>query len=788
MAVTGKGGLQYDISIVRTDGTTEVGLMLDEANGRKKYERVTDPTLAQQFFTGDPSYGRTEPEKLLAMTQSSYMAGFGQEFHDGTSPNDKRYYTSTGCDARFEDNVILGPKATAVALTDVTLTVTDGGMETWTNSTTLTHWTEVVAGGTDLERESSIKYAGSYSAKLDDYDVGDYIYQDMIADVAATASWRRGTPVTVRCWCYAEDVSDVGGTLTIDDGVGSTSSDNMTSDEEWTELVVTHVLDSSATRLRIKLYGDSSSGSGAAIYFDAVECTSPEAGNPVAFAEFNSEWYMAYGDTLSKLSATGDGWTLVYSFFSTTITDLEPFADGNLYICFGSTASKYYYMNTSEAFTISTLADGYAEHMANVGGVMHKSVLPNEIKKATDPTNAGSWGSAITVGASYTNITDVIAEQSTVYIGKEDMAYYLDGSDNDIPLADDIHALIKSTNGKNMMAWHRNVYIPLGDSSLGEYTTDGTWTWRSPTRFSTNLANFAGNIQALAADEEYIFAIIDNSTKVEVVAGQVRTVNGSTLWVWHPIQEFTLAGAEVAGVTSIYKKRLWIASTSASDSVYYIPLTTKYGDVTGDSDVKFQTGGYIITPWLHSNLKSDSKAYHSLTLATEGCDSNNYVTVDYQTYFTALAGSWTNLGNFTTSPSQTRYFTNVTGTMIRFRFTLVTNSTSTTPKLTNFDVRGIWRPTKRRLIFCTVRLGDGVVNKAGAPSEGYQSMKDAIEEAVNQAKPNTFYDIDSVSADGTHTSKSVNLLHAREFDVRMGKDQNKPESKYELVFEEIVTS
>ncbi len=79
-------------------------------------------------------------------------------------------------------------------------------------------------------------------------------------------------------------------------------------------------------------------------------------------------------------------------------------------------------------------------------------------------------------------------------------------------------------------------------------------------------------------------------------------------------------------------------------------------------------------------------------------------------------------------------------------------------------------------------LDDKGITKDGTNgSEGYKSMKDAIDEAVNQVKPNTFYDID-------HSSKTVNLLFAREFDVRLVKEQNKPESKYELVFEEITTS
>ena len=255
--------------------------------------------------------------------------------------------------------------------------------------------------------------------------------------------------------------------------------------------------------------------------------------------------------------------------------------------------------------------------------------------------------------------------------------------------------------------------------------------------------------------------------------------------VLHPIQQITLTGCETAKVSSVYKKRLWIASTSSSDSVYYIPLTTKYGDITGDTNYEFQTGGYLITSWLHANLKADNKAYFKLTLTTENCNATNYVTVDYQTYFTALTGDWANLGNFITSPTQTKYFSSVTGEMIRFRFTLVTSATTTTPKLVNYDCRGIWRPTRRMLIAMTAKLADIHITRNGTQgSETYDSMKAAIDEAVNKAWPNTFYDIDSKGS----TAKYVSVLRAREYDVKLKEGEKSPESLYELLLQEITLS
>ncbi|KKN73884.1 hypothetical protein LCGC14_0396860 [marine sediment metagenome] len=785
--MAGKGGIQYDLSLVRTDTTTEVGFMLDkDKNGRLRYERVTDPQLAQQFFTGSPDLGKMEPQKEISINQANFEAGFGQEFYSSAGVNEFRYYQSLGVDARFKNNLICGPKATAITLTDYSASITDGGLELWDDVNTLTNWPFASTFAT-LSREATTVRTGTYSAKISTQnDVNAY------GEISQSLTWNnkyRDVEVKVSVYVY-QKTTGATTVIKIYDGQGTTTGATIATTNSWAELTCTRTIDAAATELTIQIRTSYVSAAHIA-YIDDITWSAPVHGNPVAFAEFNNVWYMAYGDVLVKLNGTGNGWTFVWSSGGTTITDLEPFVDDNLYVCLGSTAAKYYYMNTSESFTQSTLADGFAEYMADVRGTMHKVVLANEIKKATDPTNAGSWGTAITVGSTYTDITDIIAEQDIVYIGKEDMAYYLDTSDNDIALAEEIQAMAKSKNCKNMIAWHRSVYVPLGESSLGEYASDGTWTWRSPTRFSTNLANFSGNIQALTGDEEHLFAILDNSANLEILAGQIKTVEGTDTFVWHPFQEITLTGAEVAGVTSVYKRRLWIASTASSDSVYYLPLPTKYGDVTGDTDMEFQTGGTLATSWYHSNLRADPKSYWSMTVEGEGFDANNYITVDYQTYYTALTGTWTNLGNFTTSPSQTRYFptTGVTGRMIRFRFTIVTNSTSTTPKMTNFNCRGVWRPTRRSLVMAVVKLGDNIPTKNGTqPSENYQSMKDCIVEAYDQVEHNKFYDIDSVNATGSRTVKWVNVLYAREIDLKFTQGKLKPDSKYELLLEEITTS
>ena len=66
-------------------------------------------------------------------------------------------------------------------------------------------------------------------------------------------------------------------------------------------------------------------------------------------------------------------------------------------------------------------------------------------------------------------------------------------------------------------------------------------------------------------------------------------------------------------------------------------------------------------------------------------------------------------------------------------------------------------------------------------------MKEALDEAYDKVWPNTFYDIDSTNAQGTQTAKYCNLLYAREYEVVLIEGEQ-PESKYELLFEEVTLS
>jgi len=716
---------KHDIGFLRQDGSTTVGLVLArDKNGNPIYRSHDDEYLATQQTTGTPGYGNLPPEKELVIAQTDWRSGFGQEFYDSTDP--KRYYRSINCDARHKGMVILGPLPTTVTKPSGTsLSITNADMEG-------------TDGWNDNYRSDEQAHGGTYSWK---HYYQTSTYQDLTWDNAY-----RGCYFKFSIWIYQLTASTA--TLIIDDGVGTTSSATTATINSWVQVTVGRQLSATATRLRLTLNNAGASGDTA--YFDDVVVESePTVGAVADFVEFNDNLYAAFGGILAKLNGTGTAFTTVGSF-PENISSLKVFGSA-LYIGQGISAA-YYEMSTSEVFTLNTLTDNthqFFESLYTTAQTMYGNDTANVIYSTTNPADGGTnWGSATTIDSATYAITGLIQTGNVLYIMKEDRPFYLDSSGDVKVLIEDLKTLESSTSGKNSIVWLEDLFIPCGDQGLVQYdTSESEPIWRSPSKFCTNLAEFVGQVQATAKDEEYLYIAVDYSDKIEIMAGRLETIDGITKWVWHSLVELTLAGCNKLFTSTVYKKRLWVASTDSSDSVYYVPLTTKYGDITSDTDYTFNTGSaYLETPWMHADFRADDKAFIKITLTMEDTTANVY----WEAHYKKLGdSSWTDIGDFKTSPTTSAYLpvdgssNNPVSTMMKFKFVPKTNSSGSTPKLMGYDVRAILYPSNRRIIECAVECGNGYVLKDGTREEGQSAtIKAAIIEAREATWPVTFYDID----------------------------------------------
>ena len=110
----------------------------------------------------------TQPDSIsLDVGDSVFASAFDVDDVDKDS-----IYSVLGKIARSEYGRIYMQPGPAIYGADL---VVDGGMETWSSVHDLTSWIE--SGPTDVTRESVIKYAGPYSAKLYNAAAGPYIEQ-----------------------------------------------------------------------------------------------------------------------------------------------------------------------------------------------------------------------------------------------------------------------------------------------------------------------------------------------------------------------------------------------------------------------------------------------------------------------------------------------------------------------------------------------------------------------------------------------------------------------------------
>jgi len=767
---------KHDLGLLRQDGSTTVGLMLArDKNGAPKWQEVIDEYLAEQQVQ-EPGYTGLPYEKELRLAQSDWRGGFGLEVYDSTDPT--RYRTSVGFDLRHRGMGILSNTPRTATL-PTALSWQDTDFEEWDSASTLTYWAKE---NTILARESSVVHQGTYSAKMSTGAPG-YLYQD-------AANWSndyRGKVITIRFWCYATDANDA--RLAIDDGVDTSYSSFHTGTGAvvtWEELSVTHTFNASATRCRILLRSEL----GNTVYWDG-SASIPSMGIVRFFrqGEFNNDMFFSSGGYLLRMDNSTGSITLE-GLFVEDITSLCAFVDDYLYIAQGA-GENYWYMDTSYALTQT---DSKAHFFTAVSDTMWKGLKPRSIYSATDPTADANWSTVTTVDSSAWNITDMIAFDNTLYIMKEDRPFYLDSSGQVQVLTNTTVPLTSSTSGVNVTDFGSYLYMPWGDQGLLEYdSATGVLTWRNPSEYATRLSDFAGRVMALGKDEAYLYAVVDNGTKVEVLAGRLETIDSSTKWVWHPLHEITLAGCQTALVSSVYQKRLWISSTDSSDSVYYVALPSGYGNVENDTNRDFDTGGYFETPWLHGEFSGDNKAMIKITLDMgHSYDADIYFKVYYKLF---EESSYTQVGtdaSFKGTPTDRRpsAYINVSGkpssTMIRFKIEGVTDDTTKTPILLGYDARAILFPSRRKIIKAEVRVGENVTDKQGGRlGDGVTAIKAALDEAIGSTPvwPVTIYD--AVGERDSSTTRYVKFLPNSSKQPTFDEKNRKTEWHYELLMQEV---
>lgn len=482
---------KHDIGILRTDGTTKVGLMLiKDKNGTPRYGIFDDEYLAAQYFSGAPDYGNLPPEKELAIRQDDWRAGFGQEFYD--SADATRYYKSDGMDMRFKNMAVAGASITAVSLPAYSYVVPTGvsAGTTWTAQATA--YNGNTADGSGWGNLVHATYTDFFTLTIPSTEC------DAIR-VWWNSSGAGGTPSTV------VDLDVLAGTA-----VTHVFEDVVAKGEYVTKTFTAQAV----TSFRFRVLGaDATDTEDIVLYELQIRSVAP-LGTVLKGVEYNNSHYIARYNSLLKLDAAGTSASFVKDYYPGVFTGIVPFADDFLYLAAG-TGQAYCYCNTAETFVISDRTVNTFQHFVPVYAattVLWGDDGVNIIRSNANPDNSGDqWAGTTTVASSFHVITGLHSDLGALYITKTDLPYYLNSAGavrNDLApdLASETH---KSDNGKNACFWQGNFYLPWGDQTLLEYDA-GTNTFLNPADYCTNLAAFNGQVLAVAGDNRYLHAVLNN--------------------------------------------------------------------------------------------------------------------------------------------------------------------------------------------------------------------------------------------------------------------------------------
>jgi len=307
-------------------------------------------------------------------------------------------------------------------------------------------------------------------------------------------------------------------------------------------------------------------------------------------------------------------------------------------------------------------------------------------------TDGSTWGSAVNVGDSSTNIISMRPFAQRLYIGKEDGLFYYDGTD--VMQMIDCRNRLYSGNFIDLAEWEgylyfnilRRIYkfsetaiVDITPEMYGSVTKEGYGYGLPKSLFASPTALYVG------------FDLSENDYPC------VLAYNGVG---WHPVYKGDSGDTFYGGGYSAEQDFLLFNDTDGT----WVRSLPSMSDLPA---APFAATGALITPRFDGNMPMVPKAVKSVTLHTRDVNTAQKITVQYRKDGET---AWTNAGDVTSSPSGEISLDAAAGAIevtsdIQFKFILSTASTGNTPVVEHMSALWLPRPDAVYAYICSVRLG-----------------------------------------------------------------------------------
>jgi len=374
---------------------------------------------------------------------------------------------------------------------------------------------------------------------------------------------------------------------------------------------------------------------------------------------------------------------------------------------------------TAISTAVLTVVRGYGcTAIAHDTGAIVSLYQPHVIKSSLDPSNAGSWSTAVEIGTDDAPITGIVVDgdTDTILVTKTNgiYSYTTDGQVRNLTTL--FRQFGHTNNFRGAYVWNGHILLPLGGGGLLDFDyANATIRDISLSKLAPEQTALHGPVVAMHGDPTHLFALVKDASANYYYAMQANEVEheGNVEFRWHVLAKLggggTLFSSRVGLMVDTSRsdrRRLWVGFEEDDDDDDSMPYYIAFGGTGDDEDSGYtnDTDGYADTVKWDANLPRVSKRYESIELETRNLGvGGRQITVQYKL---DNADDWTTLDTVTESPIQTLNFPlATTGKTIELRLTPALTTVGTTAaELHSFRLKAQLRPDATKLYPLTVYL------------------------------------------------------------------------------------
>jgi hypothetical protein len=358
---------------------------------------------------------------------------------------------------------------------------------------------------------------------------------------------------------------------------------------------------------------------------------------------FNGNLYWAYGRQLLKLDSGRTTITGIY-YFPATITALIPSLNSRLYIFLGD-SSNYWYMSTTEVFTVSNSANAY--HGIEHGGYLYKLNTSGAWARSSDPDDAApTWTSKAAITNDVADIQGLILAPDADGINrvycptKAPLKVYDDT--NNLWLDTNCRLPYHPLGGKGASYWNDAIYLSYG-LGVKRYSIGSTASLSDvgldlrdglPVEYNGEIVKLYGD-----AGMDVMFAAIDASQVTGTAKSGIYAFTGLGWRCWYIDSANDSAMGEMIVSNAQSGYALYFA---VGTSIKYIDIVRGIRNPTKIT-LNYELAGAYYSPWYDAGSPPAVKLAKRLKTFAKGITTTETVVIKYRTNktYTDLATGWT---------------------------------------------------------------------------------------------------------------------------------------------------